>query len=280
LSLSATRQRRRLPHRKTDLWNPGEDRDDGPTLSYAPAAWWLVGLGHLGQAYSWVISWLGYVEPATVEIVVQDVDRTTPANHSTGLLTPAGSTGVRKTRLVAAALDFAGFDTRMVERRLDSGLRVSEADCHVALLGVDNLTTRRLASEVGWRFAVDAGLGSGRSDYSSILLRRFPGRQASHEIPVWKSPKHQPVVVPDSPAFADLRERYDACGLVELAGKAVGAAFVGTVAACLGIAETVRELHGGSGFDITTYRLDTLDSTRAPATVTADVIAAPLTQLS
>jgi hypothetical protein len=261
---------------RLNLWSPGEEYDDGPTHSYAPAAWWLVGLGHLGQASSWVISWLDYADPSAVQIVLQDVDLTTPANHSTGMLTPAESSGMYKTRLVAAALDIAGFDTRILERRLDSGLHVSDADCHVALLGVDNLATRRLVSDVGWRFAVDSGLGSGRTDYSSILLRRFPGGQASHEIPAWAESDDQPVAVPDSPAFDDLSHRGDACGVVELAGKAVGASFVGAVAACFAVAETVRELHGGSGFDITMTNLDSADSTRAPATVRADVISAPV----
>jgi hypothetical protein len=90
------------------------------------------------------------------------------------------SLGAPKTRPVAAALDAVGYDTRIIERRLDNRFIVTEADVHVALLGVDNLPTRRLISGVGWRRAVDAGLGSGSSDYCSILLRRFPSRRVSH----------------------------------------------------------------------------------------------------
>jgi hypothetical protein len=111
----------------------------------------------------------------------------------------------------------------------------------------------------------------------SILLRRFPGRQRSGDVAGWAESAQLPVTVPGSPAFQDLSHRVDACGLVELAGKAVGASFVGTVAACLAVAGAVRELHGGSGSDITTIDLDTMHSTRAPATVSADVIALPLT---
>lgn len=42
----------------------------------------------------------------------------------------------------------------------------------------------------------------------------------------------------------------DTCGLVELAGEAVGAAFVGAIAVCLAVTEAVRELHGANGLDV------------------------------
>src|SRR5206468_1018909 len=109
-------------------------------------------------------------DPTAVEVVLHDTDKTTPANHSTGVFTPRGSDGTMKTRLVAAALDGVGYETRIVERRLDESQKVGDGDVHVALLGVDNLPTRRLTSGVGWRLAIDAGLGSGSTDFVSILL--------------------------------------------------------------------------------------------------------------
>jgi hypothetical protein len=49
---------------RLNLWRPGHAIDDGPALTYAPAAWWLVGLGHLGQACAWLIAWPEYREPS------------------------------------------------------------------------------------------------------------------------------------------------------------------------------------------------------------------------
>ena len=48
-------------------------------------------------------------------------------------------------------------------------------------------------------------------------------------------------------AYRDLLHRgeLDKCGVTLLANKAVGAPFVGAVAACLSIAEILRLLHGG-----------------------------------
>jgi len=260
-----------------NLWDPGGDTGDhGPALGYAPLAWWLVGLGHLGQAYCWVISWLTYLEPSAVEVVLQDTDRTTPANHSTGVLTPEGSDGVYKTRLAAEALEHAGFTTRILERRLGPDLRAAPSECHVALLGVDNLPTRVLTSDVRWLFAVDVGLGSGADNFSSLLLRRFPGAKRSDEITPWTEASQSPVGVRTSAAFTNLEKRYEVCGVVELAGKAVGASFVGIAAACIAVAEVARELHGGKALDVLTLDLSSWDSASATATPTANVISAEL----
>jgi hypothetical protein len=60
----------------------------------------------------------------------------------------------------------------------------------------------------------------------------------------------------------------------------VGASFVGTVAACLAVAETTRELHGGAGHDILTLSLTTMNSDAAPAARPANIISAPMRRLA
>lgn len=49
------------------------------------------------------------------------------------------------------------------------------------------------------------------------------------------------------PAYTELVAEgvLDRCGITLLAGKAVGAPFVGAVAACLALSEVLRLLHGG-----------------------------------
>jgi hypothetical protein len=53
-------------------------------------------------------------------------------------------------------------------------------------------------------------------------------------------------------AYDDLtaQGRVDACGLVQLATRTVGAPFVGVVAATLVIAEVLRRLNGGGGCEV------------------------------
>lgn len=226
-----------------NLWSPEQPQDDvAPKLRYAPAQWWLLGLGHLGQAYAHAISWLDYVTPAEVDVALQDVQRTVPANYSTGLLTPRGSHGQHKTRLVANALERCGLNTSIIERLMDSTTAVRTSDMHVALVGVDNLPSRRSIDTFGWRSAIDLGLGTGADDFDGITLVRFPGR-ASASIPAWqettqetKLPANDTIHAPD----------LDPCGIARLNGIAVGASFVGAFAGALAVAEALRPLHGGA----------------------------------
>ena len=51
----------------------------------------------------------------------------------------------------------------------------------------------------------------------------------------------------------------DRCGVTLLAGKAVGAPFAGSVAACLVIAEVLRLLHGGPLHHLIDIDLQSLD---------------------
>jgi hypothetical protein len=259
-----------------NLWQPGT-AIDGPTLTHAPAAWWLVGLGHLGQAYAWVLSWLPYADPAKIEIVLQDTQRVVEANHSTSLLTPINPASVRKTRLAATALDQAGYDVVILDRRLDETTRVVPEDYHVALLGVDSLEPRWLISRVGWKLAIDAGLGVGPADFNATILYRFPAKVPSDQLIAWNNDVPRPRRVATA-ALADLEQR-DPCGSVQLAGTAVGAAFVGAVTACLAVAQGIRAVLTEDGFDVINVHLQSGDAFQAPATEETDLAAARLLPL-
>ncbi|WP_194919354.1 hypothetical protein [Catenulispora rubra] len=182
-------------------------------------------------------------DPSSISIVLQDDDATITANQSTGLLTPPRSEKIRKTRLVASALDRLGFTTTIIEFPVDDGTRAGARNNHVALLGLDNVPARRLTSDVSWKLAIDAGLGAGPTDFNSIMIRRFPGARRSDAVLAWadgseeESPIHNRV-------FEDAAER-DACGATTLAGIAVGATFVGVLAACLAVTEAIRSLYPG-----------------------------------
>ena len=72
------------------LWAPAvEDwlHDDGaPELTYLPSKLWLIGLGHLGQAYLWNLGLLPYPDPTQLELMLQDFDRTSTSTWSTSIL--------------------------------------------------------------------------------------------------------------------------------------------------------------------------------------------------
>jgi hypothetical protein len=256
------------------LWRPDipwyADAASGPSdVTYAPNAWWLVGLGHLGQGYLWSIGMLPYADRAAVHLLLQDDDFITVANESTGLLlrpdSAAALTRTRKTRHLAAQLDEQGFRTTITERRLAAGDGPRGNEPALALIGVDNPDTRRaLSNTKGFDLIIDAGLGGGADEYLDISLHSFPASRESAEIPAWREAvKTHPEAV-EQPAYADRSARTgEECGAVEIAGRAVAAAFVGATAGALVVAEAVRAQRREHRHEVATLSLGDLDETVA-----------------
>jgi hypothetical protein len=224
------------------LWNlaaggPGPDVSD---FDLAPL--WIIGLGHLGQAYCWT---LGFMAARGLDVVLQDTDRLTESSLSTCLLARPEDIGRRKTRIGSAWLEVRGVQTRLVERRFDEHQRPAASEPSVALMGVDNPATRRLIDRAGYRLVVDAGLGAGYQDFRAIRLRTFPGPSLSASVWTDAAP---PSSTPLPAAYERLlADGADPCGVTTLASRAVGAPFVGCVAAGFALAEIVRRQRGGAG---------------------------------
>ena len=138
------------------LWQPEKDinwlaaSEHGPVLEKLPANAWLIGLGHLGQAFLWTLGLLPYGSPGEVNLVLQDYDELVEANESTSLLTTRKHLGERKTRAMALWCESRGFRTSIMERRFAGDFRVREGEPRVALCGVDNALARADLEDVGF----------------------------------------------------------------------------------------------------------------------------------
>ena len=245
------------------LWEPQLDwrkeAASGQPCTYLPKKLWLVGLGHLGQAYAWALGLLPYGDHSTVEILLQDCDSIVEANRSTGMLSDSASVRHRKTRVVSRCLEALGFDTAITERPFDSATRRRPDEPGIALVGVDDPAPRRLLEAAGFDLIVDAGLGGGPQSYLEVLVHSFPsGIEAATAWAERSGTTAGPVV--DQPAYLDIRRQLSAtteltdgeirCGIIEVAGTAVGAAFVGCFAATLAVSEVLRSLAGGPRFEV------------------------------
>lgn len=247
------------------LWRPDLDWRSpgatGPTLEYLPAAMWLLGLGHLGQANAWTIAMLPYAERARCEISLMDFDTAVDGNTATQLLTDQAAVGIRKTRIVSAALERVGFRTRIVEKAFDDDFKVnvhanpSRDEPLVALAGFDTAKPRRQLGHAGFRHVVDAGLGSGPVEYLDMVLHTFPATIDPAE--AFPDPPHRLRELPAAyqaeigrQVAQGADESAARCGMVDLAGVTVGAAFVGTVASALAVADILRVLHDGQRYSV------------------------------
>lgn len=227
------------------LWSPASSEHTPEPSSMVPIpSSWLVGLGHLGQAYAWT---LGFMKPAIGgTLYLQDVDVITKSTLSTSMLSVASDLEHRKTRTVARWLEARGYKTAIVERRFDDRQRVGAAEPRLVLFGVDNAAARRVLEGAGFRLVIDAGLGSGYQDFRAIRLRMFPGPSAAASI--WAN-SDGGVGNPLAPAYnAMLAQGAEPCGVTTLATRAVGAPFVGCVAAAFVVSELVRSQTGGPAY--------------------------------
>jgi hypothetical protein len=234
------------------LWNPSPAVDwltepnAESELKYLPARLWLLGLGHLGQAYLWALGILPYACPAGLSLVLQDVDLITPSTESTSILTSGSFAGRKKTRVMADWAEQRGFTTVIHERLFAAGFKRQPDEPGIALCGLDNALGRRALGEAGFDLVVEAGLGRGHQDYRTIRLHTLPGSVSAEEL--WKMETAEEPAV-NRPGYQTMLEDsslgVDRCGITLLAGKAVGAPFVGAVASCLAVSEVLRLLHGG-----------------------------------
>ena len=241
------------------LWSPTlgwrEPAAWGEAVSFLPTSLWVLGLGHLGQAYLWALGFLPYPDPGDLELLLQDTDRVFRANVSTGLLSHEQSIGALKTRVCACSLEGLGFRTRLIERRFDETHRPAAGEPTWALAGFDNPAARRALGS--FERAVDIGLGSEPDDYLALRLHALPA--AGDPVALFareEVPRRRQLA---APAYDDLERALldsgaaagDArCGVIEVAGAAVGAAFVGTVAGALGVGTLLRALADDDGLEV------------------------------
>jgi hypothetical protein len=244
------------------LWNPAAIEDwiskenCGPELAFLPASLWLIGLGHLGQAYAWTVGMLPYTKQFP-HLVLQDRDEVTESNLSTCLLVSEQHIGQRKSRIIADCLESVGFTTDIIEKRFTEHHRVEMGEPTTALFGVDNVPARRAIDGAGFGLVIEAGLGSGYRDFRNIRIHVFPGPRRSTEI--WSALDSVQHAVELSPVYEQMAEiSSDRCGVTQLATRAVATPFVGALASSLVVGEIVRLLHGGSTYSTIDLQMKSL----------------------
>jgi hypothetical protein len=239
------------------LWQPNagvswlDDCEIGPQPELLPARLWLVGLGHLGQAYLWTLGFLPYERPGDVQLVLQDYDALVAANDSTSLLTDRRLIGQRKTRAMAGWCEDRGFRTRINERRFASNFRIDDEEPQVALCGVDNEVARAALEDAGFAQIIEAGLGRGAEEYLAFQIHCFPASRSARQRWWAGAPAHTQSSLLNHPAYLSLAsEGMDQCGLTMLANRAVGASFVGAFVSTLVVAELLKIVMGEHRYEV------------------------------
>jgi hypothetical protein len=252
ISFAATRRTVGL-----SLWRPDLDIGDpealGIAVEYLPRDLWVLGLGHLGNAYLWTLASLPYADPKAVEFALFDFDTIEKENVETGVIFSMDFIDRFKTRGCDAWLGRRGFKTRLVERRFDATFHLQDKEPALALCGFDSNPARRDLPQAQFRRVIDSGLGGMANNFDTISFHTLPNPRTPDEL--WpdlskdeeaKLAAYQEQIARENPGYRNLGG--DDCGRRDLAGKSVAVPFVGTSAASLVVAETVRLLHDGPAY--------------------------------
>lgn len=162
---------------------------------------------------------------------------------------------------MAAALEELGFGTRLVERAYDADFHpVTHAnparnEPTVALAGFDGVEPRRQLGDAGFSHIVDAGLGAGPVEYLDLMVQSFPSPQDPRT--AFKDDGRRPLRLAETyeaeiarQTAAGANETAARCGMLDIAGVTVGAAFVGAFASTLVVADILRLLHDGVPYSV------------------------------
>jgi hypothetical protein len=235
------------------LWSPGDDWRNpvstSPLLHNLPNQFWVLGLGHLGQAFLWNLALLPFPNRNDVRFLLQDFDVIETGNFSSGLLCTEGIVGRKKTRRCAGWLDDLGFQTTINERKYTEHDRRTEDDPKIALCGFDRGRPRSFLGKTGFDLVVECGLGDTLADFDQIHMHTFPNEHNSPE-ELWGQIQDGPKTIKEEDVGL-FTEGKQTCGqlAIDVAGKAVSTSFVGAIAGSLVVAELLRIFNGGSSFE-------------------------------
>ena len=263
VSLEATRRTVAL-----SLWRPDLDHSHpdaiGPVVQWLPSQVWVLGLGHLGNAYLWALGTLPYQQMHAAQIFLNDFDSVEVENIETGLLFTQADLKRTKARTCADWLEGRGFRTRLLERRFDSHFRCQHDEPRLALCGFDSNPPRRELASADFVQVIESGLGGMSNNFDTLSLHVLPNPRGVHEL--WpelseeeekKRQAHQECVAQGNEAYA--RSGLDECGRFEFAGKSIAVPFVGATAGCFVVAEALRLFHDGPAYTDIKLRLGTFE---------------------
>jgi hypothetical protein len=225
-------------------WQPASMDEIGPERFDVPDKLWLLGLGHLGQAFVWTLCFLrGEGERL---VVLQDNQKISEENEATSLLVLPGDEqlGEKKVRVADVWLKQAGWQTSLIERRHVGDVALGDDDPPILLSGLDRLKPRLVLAKHGFPFMIDAGIGHGPGDFEGIQMRTIVNGEPP--MGLWSEPAKAEETedgtkgLLDRPAYVELEQHVGECGKVSFAEASVAVPFVGAATGAIVIGQAIR----------------------------------------
>lgn len=190
---------------------------------------WMVGLGHLGQAYLWTRALADAGRGGRIRLT--DFDTVTLSSLSTCLMVDIGDVGRKKVDAVAGRLAQIGFDVVRDDSKLSLEEDVVAPDGSVVVIAVDNIGLRRGLDRIQGARIYECGIGDGIDGFTRVQMHAFPGSRLARDVWAGDDPRASRPVDISKPAYqALLGKSGDACGTTMVASRSVATPFVGAFA--------------------------------------------------
>lgn len=217
-------------------WN--ESKGEGPVEIRLPSKVWIVGLGHLGQAYLWILSLLSGNK--NVEMLLQDYDVLGKENLGAQLLSFAPQIGFYKTRICSEFIEKVGFKSRILEKKFNGADQqdTSLKDFEVLITGLDNLASRREINPDRFKICLDGATNGKVLNFDSFTLKnlKFSEKKPSE---IWKEDNSIKGEIFHDNLFRMVEEK-GGCGILTNIG--ISTPFVGVFGGAILVAELLKSL--------------------------------------
>ena len=217
-------------------WN--ECVGEGPNNVKFPPKIWIVGLGHLGQAYLWTLLHL----KNDFEVLLQDFDKLGVENLGSQILSFEKQIDKYKTRICADFLDNAGIYNKILEKRFvfsdqkDNSLM----DYQVLLTGLDSASTRSIIDPSRFKICLDGATNGKLENFDSFTFRNLNLiKKKPNEI--WSSVEEKAEMLHKN--LFNLVSEKGGCGVLTNFG--ISTPFVGLFGACILVSELLKSINEG-----------------------------------
>jgi molybdopterin/thiamine biosynthesis adenylyltransferase len=242
------------------LWDISEANtsNGNPQLNKVriPHKIWSAGLGHLGQAYLWVLC---QFENTGIEVLLQDFDVLETENLGAQLCSFENQIGEKKTRVCATFLEKMGLGTIIIEKPFIASDQDDDTlkEFNVLLAGFDNTKARREINKTRFKICLDGATNGISKNFDSFTFRNI-GLMKRKPIEVWAEEKTDSEPIKMHEFLYENSEKSGQCGVLTNIG--ISTPFVGLFGAAIVIAELIKLSNNTESVKTFTGNMRSIDS--------------------
>ncbi|MEQ8552320.1 MAG: ThiF family adenylyltransferase [Cyclobacteriaceae bacterium] len=201
---------------------------------------WFVGLGHLGQAYLWLLSFLPFENAHLIKILLQDHDMIDGSNWGSQLLVSSDQADCSKARICATFLESIGFTTRVIEKPLEKLDQEMESlkDFKYLINGLDNVATRRILKPERFKLILDGATNGAEHFFDSFTMNTIDVNSKRPK-DIWNKEEDPNKIL--HPKLFERIEKSGGCG--SIINHSISTPFVGALGASILMSELFKRVN-------------------------------------